>query len=126
MSLKTDITKYVATQLGLPTDDRSIKKLKITLWKNIRDKELGGLTLTEAGFNALKDSDIKYYRIRLDEKPTERYTSRTILELDKFIPCPWYYNDKNDIFVFNELVAVQLALCSGNFIQFARMQSEIH
>jgi len=114
MNQKIEITKYIAEQFKLPTDDKSIRKMVPTWWFNPRKKEMGGLRLTDEGFARLS-AHIKSYKVMFDE-PVE-YTNQVVIWLDKFINCPWYVT-KKEIFVFNETTAVQLVLFSGNITRF--------
>ena len=52
MNQKLKITKIVAEQLGLATDDRSLNNLRQVFWSNPRLKKKGGLGLTEKGFES--------------------------------------------------------------------------
>jgi hypothetical protein len=121
MKQKIEITKYVAEQLKLATDDRSIKKIIPVFWQNPRDKEKGGLRLTDKGFESLKEADIKVHRVRFEE-PVQ-YTNQLIIWLDNFIDCPWYVTNR-EIFVFSEKMAVQLVLFSGNIAKFSAAKAK--
>ena len=120
MNQKIDITKYVATQFGLPTDDKSINRLLPQWWYNPRKKETGGLRLTDEGFARLT-AYIRSHKIDFDEPIT--YTNQLIIWLDKFIDCPWYVT-KKEIFVFNEKTAVQLVLFSGDIARFSAAKAK--
>jgi hypothetical protein len=120
MNQQTDITKYIAKQFDLPTDDKSIRKLLPTWWFNTRKKERGGLRLTDEGFARLS-AHIKVHRVVLDE-PVE-YTNQLIIWLDNLITCPWYVTS-TEIFVFNENVAVQLVLFSGNITRYTAAKAK--
>ena len=121
MKQKIEITKYVAEQLQLATDEKSIKKLIPVFWQNPRDKEKGGLRLTDKGFESLKLADIKVHRVRF-EQPVQ-YTNQLIIWLDNFIDCPWYITNR-EIFVFSEKMAVQLVLFSGNIAKFSAAKAK--
>lgn len=121
MKQKIEVTKYVAEQLKLATDEKSIKKLIPVFWQNPRDKEKGGLRLTDKGFEKLKEADIKVHRIRFEE-PVQ-YTNQLIIWLDNFIDCPWYITNR-EIFVFSEKMAVQLVLFSGNIAKFSAAKAK--
>jgi hypothetical protein len=121
MKIKIEITKYVATQLGLDTSDKSIRKFKQIWWKNPRIKDHGGLRLTEEGYDSLIKVGIKSHHIKFD--PIPDYTNQEIIWLDNFIDCPWYVT-KKEIFVFSEKMAIQLVLFSGNIKKFAYAKAE--
>jgi hypothetical protein len=120
MNQKIDLTKYVAEHSGLPTDEKSIRKLVAQWWQNPRKKEKGGLRLTDEGFARLT-TQIKAHRVRFDH-PVE-YTNQLIIQLDNFIDCPWYVSNK-EIFVFSEKMAVQLVLFSGNIAKFSSAKAK--
>jgi hypothetical protein len=121
MKIKIELTKHVATQLGMETSDKSIRKLKQIWWKNPRIKDKGGLRLTEEGYDSLIKAGIKSHHIKFD--PVSEYTNQEIIWLDNFIDCPWYVT-KKEIFVFSEKMAIQLVLFSGNIKKFAYAKAE--
>jgi hypothetical protein len=120
MNQKIDITKYIAEQSGLPTDEKSIRKLIAQWWQNPRNKEKGGLRLTDEGFSRLT-TQFTAHKVRFEE-PVE-YTNRLIIQLDNFIDCPWYITNKA-VFVFNDKMAVQLVLFSGNIAKFSTAKAK--
>ena len=115
MNQKIEITKYVAEKSGLSTDEKSIRKLVTAWWQNPRKKEKGGLRLTDEGFARLT-AHFTAHKVRFED-PVE-YTNRLIIQLDNFIDCPWYITNKA-VFVFNDKMAVQLVLFSGNIAKFS-------
>ena len=120
MNQKSDITKYVAEQFGLSTDEKSIRKLTAQWWQNPRKKEKGGLRLTDEGFARLT-AHFTAHKVRFED-PVE-YTNRLIIQLDNFIDCPWYITNKA-VFVFNDKMAVQLVLFSGNIAKFSTAKAK--
>ena len=121
MTLNTDITKKVLESQGLVADDKRVKQTIPTWWANPRQKETGGLRLTEQGFNCFQQADIKAHRIKF-EQPVQ-YTNQLIIWLDNFIDCPWYVTNK-EIYVFGEKMAVQLVLFSGNIAKFGAAKAK--
>ena len=119
MNQKIDITKYVADQMGLGTDDRIIRRLVATWWQNTRKKDKGGLRLTEKGFECLSEH-IKSHKVRFQEEFI--YSNQLVIWLDHFIDCPWYLTNKA-IFVFDDKIAIQLVLFSGNIEKFSRAKA---
>jgi hypothetical protein len=115
MNQKIEITKYIAEQEKLSTDPNSIKKYLRLWWQNPRSKEVGGLKLTEQGFNLISKY-IKSYEIRYENK--FQYTNQLILRLDNYITCPWFTTERG-IYVFNETMAIQMVLFSGNIQKFS-------
>jgi hypothetical protein len=119
MNPKHEITKAVLEFLELPADDRRIKQTILTWWVNPRNKDKGGLRLTDQGFDCLAKAGIKHYELKFDE-PIE-YTNELIIWIDQNIDCPFYITNKK-IWVFGEKLAVQLVLFSGNIAKFHRAQ----
>lgn len=120
---KLEITKYLAEQWGLDTDQKSLKKLIILWWQNPRNKPKGGLRFTDEGF-ARASSHIKFHKVDIDENID--YNNQLIIRLDNLIECPWYLNTKH-IFLFDEKIAVQMILFSGNIARFtaARVKNRL-
>jgi hypothetical protein len=115
MNQKTDITKYVIAQRGLSMDDKQLRALLATWWFSTRKKENGGLRLTDQGFDCLSKY-IKFHRVSFQEE--FHYNNQLVIWLDRFINCPWYLAN-NEIYVFDEKMAVQLVLFNGNIEKFA-------
>lgn len=120
MNLKFDLTKYIAELENLPVDEKSIRQHIIHWWQNPRIKEKGGLKLTDEGF-ARFTRHIKAHQIKLDTQV--EYTNQMILRLDNFITCPWYIS-KKDVWVFDDKMAVQLVLFSGNIAKFTSAKAK--
>lgn len=119
MNQKLKITHYVAEQLGLGVDKKSIRNLLQVFWQNFRIKEKGGLGLTDKGFESLIKADIKYHKVDFDE-PIE-VNNALILWIDRNIDCPFYITHKS-IYLFGERMAIQLVLFSGNLQKMQRAQ----
>jgi hypothetical protein len=110
--LKRSLTNIFLNQAGLNTDEETLKKALIGWWKNPRQKTEGGLALTEEGFNFLSGVlGLKSYKIPFPKD--FQLTTQILLFMDQHIDCPHYYNKKN-IVVFNERVACELLLFSGD------------
>jgi len=117
MNQKIEITRYAAEQLGLPTDDKSIRNHKRLWWQNLRIKDRGGLQLTTTGYKTLVQAGIRDLKVKYDAK--FEYNNQFILMLDNHIEVPWYITPKA-IHVFNDRLAVQLVLFSGNIERLIR------
>ena len=117
MNQKIEITRYAAEQLGLPTDERSIRNHKRLWWQNLRIKDRGGLQLTTAGYKTLVQAGIRDLKVKYDAQ--YEYNNQFILMLDNHIEVPWYITPKA-IHVFNDRLAVQLVLFSGNIERLIR------
>lgn len=121
MYKKNEITRYIAEQSGLPTDEKSLRKFNASWWQNTRMKEKGGLKLTDEGFANLTRY-VKPHCVRFFENDID-YTNQLILRLDNFITCPWYLS-KKEIYVFDDKMAVQLVLFSGNIKKFTTAKAK--
>ena len=119
MNQKIKITKYVAEQIALSTDEKYLKQLLPIWWQNPRIKEKGGLRLTEQGFDCLTKADIKCHRVGF-EGPV-LVNNSLLLWLDRAIDCPFYIT-RDEIYLFGERMAVQLVLFSGDLQRMQRAQ----
>lgn len=119
MNPKHEITKVVLESLGLPADEKRIKKTIPTWWFSTRIKDKGGLRLTEQGFDCLRKADIKCYEVKFDEPIV--VTNELIIWIDQNIDCPFFLTNRQ-IWVFGERTAIQLVLFSGNIAKFHRAQ----
>ena len=123
MSIKTDLTKLVASELNLAIDEKSLRKFVTLWWKNPRKKLKGGLRLTKEGFESLDRAGIAYHKILLNSPIGT--TNQMVIWLDKLIDCPWYLTDGGKhIFIFGDKIAVQLILFSGNVDKFINAKAE--
>ena len=121
MNQKFNITKAVLNSLGLVADDKRVKQTIPIWWTNPRKKEKGGLRLTDQGFECLQKADIKFYRVQFEQKL--EYTNQLVIRLDRYIDCPFYITNK-EIYVFNEKMAIQLVLFSGNIAHFTSIKAK--
>lgn len=125
MNRKNEITSKVLALSNPNYTKKDFSAAKCAWWRNPRTKDQGGLQLTDQGFEALAKADIKYYKVRLDEKFRPRDV-RTILWLDHYINCPfWFDRHTNSIIVFDERTAVQIILFSGSIKKMLRAADRI-
>ena len=117
MNLKLKITKIVAEQLNFPVDDKSIDKLRRTIWLNPRLKNKGGLGLTDQGYESLLKADIKCHRVVFEDPMF--LSNALLLWIDNNIDCPFYLTPK-EIYLFGERMAIQLILFSGSLEKIQR------
>jgi hypothetical protein len=116
MDQKHHLTKIVSTQLGWPTDAKTLEKNHVLLWQNPRKKSQGGMRLTDEGFATFTEKmDMKSYDIEFPKEFT--LTNQVTIWLDRFVDGP-YYITKKSIVVFKEKTAVQLILFSGDVQKF--------
>jgi hypothetical protein len=110
--------------MELDASDERVRKTIPTWWYSTRQKEQGGLRLTDQGFEAFQKAEIQSYKVNFSEPV--HFTNQLMLWLDNFIDCPFYLRNK-EIYVFSEKMAVQLVLFSGNVYKYsaakARRQS---
>ena len=113
---KTTLTKIFLKQSELAVSAANIKEHMHLWWINTREKDVGGLRLTEAGFDHLEGKlGIEFYSITL---PADFViTTQTIIYLDQFIDCP-YYLDGRRIAVTDQRKATELALFSGDLTKY--------
>lgn len=121
MSQKIEITKKILEIICPENSEKYFKNCIQTWWTNPRQKEKGGLQLTAEGYSAFIKADIKPYHIGFTESP--QYTSQLILRLDQLVDTPFYIG-KKEVVVFDERMAVQLVLFSGNIFQFTSVKAK--
>ena len=119
---KIEITKYLAENEGLSIEDPYVRKLISAWWQNPRLKETGGLRLTEKGFEIMSNH-FKSHMVRFEETSKMKFNNQLIVRLDNFISCPWYINNKA-VWVFDDKMAIQLVLFSGNIEKFATAKAK--
>ncbi len=109
---KETYTKVFLKQAEIAISDVTIKEYMSKLWQNIRVKDQGGLRLTDAGIEFLKDKlELATYEIPFPKD--FELTTNTIIWLDQFIDCP-YWLCKYSIEVTDEKKALELHLFSGD------------
>lgn len=112
MDIKDTYTSVFLKAAGLETDPDTVKKYKTVWWYNQRNKESGGLRLTEHALEFIeKYATIKTYKI---DFPKEfAFTPQVLVWLDNFIDSPYFITKKN-ITVLREKAAFELYLFSGD------------
>ena len=115
MSNKTTFTKIFLKELGKTNNDISVQEHIHRWWYNTRNKDVGGLRLTEEGYEVVKESGIATYDIPYPRDMP--MTTNVIIFLDQFIDCPYYLTNRS-ITVTNEKKAVELTLFSGDLRKY--------
>ena len=116
LDTKSQLTKIVSEHLGWPADAKSLQKNHAVLWQNPRKKDIGGMRLTEQGYEVFTTQmEMKSYDIEFPKDFT--LTNQVMIWLDRFIDGPWHITKKS-IVVFKEKTAVQLILFSGDVQKF--------
>lgn len=112
MTGKKEYTKVFLESAGTIVEEKIIEEKNKFWWWNLREKEQGGLRLTEDAISFIEqDAKIKTYKIPFPDNLT--ITPQILLWLDNFIECP-YYITKKDITVLKEKSAFELYLFSGD------------
>jgi hypothetical protein len=122
MNQKDQITHKILELLGLAADDKSFKRYRKEWWVNPRNKDQGGLKLTDAGWIAIESAKIKHHKIKLENNL--EHTNQTLIKLDRYMDCPWYIQRQN-IYVYSERMAVQLILFTGNLQKFINAKTKV-
>lgn len=115
MNWKEIYTKLFLKELGHPVSEISLKQYMPLWWQNTRNKNNGGLRLTDDGLEALTSIGLAVYEIPFPKEMP--LTAQVIIFLDQFIDCP-YYLSKESITVTNERKAVELTMFSGDLRKY--------
>ena len=109
---KDAYTKAFLQAAEIPITEKTIKDYKAVWWWNFRNKDQGGLRLTEHALEFIEEyAKIKTYKI---EFPKEfAFTPQVLLWLDNYIDSPFFVNKKH-IIVMKEKAAFELYLLSGD------------
>jgi hypothetical protein len=121
MNPKIEITEKVLKILNPEYTETDYKLAARSWWQNPRHKDSGGMRLTDLGYNSLNRAGIKDHFVKFYEPIL--YTNQLVVWLDNFIECPFYLSKKG-IHVFNEKMAVQLVLFSGNIAKFSAAKAK--
>lgn len=115
MTNKVTYTKLFLKELGKSYNDINVKEHLPLWWYNTREKEEGGLRLTEEGFDVINQIGLQIYDIPYPKDMP--ITTQIIIFLDKFIDCPYYLTNRS-ITVTNERKAIELGLFSGDLRKY--------
>ena len=112
MNWKETYTKVFLKQAGIAISESSLAEYMPVWWQNTREKDSGGLRLTEAGLLFLMEKiELATYDIHFP--PDFKITTQVVIFLDKFIDCPYFLTNKG-LTVTNEKKALELHLFSGD------------
>jgi hypothetical protein len=115
MNWKETYTKVFLRELGKGIEESNVKQYLPVWWKNTREKDTGGLRLTDAGYEVIQEIGLATYDIPFPKDMP--LTTQVIIFLDQFIDCP-YVLFNNSILVMNERKAVELTLFSGDIRKY--------
>jgi hypothetical protein len=112
MDTKDAYTKVFLQAANIDADQDTIKKYKSVWWWNFRNKDSGGLRLTEEALNFIQEyAKIKTYKIDFPKEFS--FTPQVLVWLDNFIDSPFFITKKH-IVVLKEKSAFELYLFSGD------------
>jgi hypothetical protein len=120
MNKKEIYTKIFLKEMSKSTDSVTLKQYMPIWWQNTREKDIGGLRLTDEGFNALKSIELATYDVPYPKDMP--LTTQVIIFLDQFIDCPYYLTNRS-ITVTNEKKAVELSLFSGDIRKYGLVKA---
>jgi len=120
MNKKEIYTKIFLKEMSKSTDSVTLKQYMPIWWQNTREKDIGGLRLTDEGFNALKSIELATYDVPYPKDMP--LTTQVIILLDQFIDCPYYLTNRS-ITVTNEKKAVELSLFSGDIRKYGLVKA---
>ena len=112
MDFKDAYTKVFLQAANIDADQDTIKKYKSVWWWSFRNKDSGGLRLTEEALNFIQEyAKIKTYKIDFPKEFS--FTPQVLVWLDNFIDSPFFITKKY-IVVMKEKSAFELYLFSGD------------
>jgi hypothetical protein len=115
MISKTDYTKKFLKSAGLEVSDEIIKQKLFEWWYNVRDKDQGGMRLTDDGLEFVKvNVGLKTYEIRLPGHVV--LIPQLLIWLDQQMNFPFHIN-KKEITVISEKEAFEIYLFSGDVMK---------
>jgi hypothetical protein len=120
MNWKETYTKLFLKELGKSVNEATLKEYMPLWWSNLRNKDKGGLRLTDTGYEILKQIDLATYDIPYPKDMP--LTTQVIIFLDQFIDCPYYLSTRS-ITVTNEKKAVELSLFSGDLRKYGLVKA---
>lgn len=115
MNWKEAYTKIFLKELGQSISEANVKQYMPLWWQNTRNKDTGGLRLTETGYEMLQEIGLATYDVPYPKDMP--LTTQVIIFLDQFIDCPYYLTNRS-ITVTNEKKAVELTLFSGDLRKY--------
>ena len=115
MNWKEAYTKIFLIELGQSISEANVKQYMPLWWQNTRNKDTGGLRLTETGYEMLQEIGLATYDVPYPKDMP--LTTQVIIFLDQFIDCPYYLTNRS-ITVTNEKKAVELTLFSGDLRKY--------
>ena len=116
MSWKETLTKVFLKNSNIAVTEATLKEYLPLWWQNTREKNEGGLRLTDDGYIHLTENlDLQTYEVPFPKD--FKLTTQVIIFLDKFINCP-YYLSSYSIIVTDEKKDMELHLFSGDLRKY--------
>jgi hypothetical protein len=121
MISKETYTKIFLTQKEKSTDAANVKLHLHKWWQSHRNKDSGGLRLTEEGFNFLTtELDLKSYEIPFTESID--LSPQVIIFFDRHMDCP-YFLTNSAIIVFSEKKSFELYMFSDDIRKYGLVKA---
>lgn len=103
---------YSSVFLKAAEQNQDLEKVKSSWWYNLRNKNEGGLRLTDQGLLFIKEeAKLKTYEIEIPKEV--KITAQILIWLDHYIKSPWHLQ-KHIITVISEKSAFELYMFSGD------------
>jgi|TARA_B100001093_G_scaffold519080_1_gene606370 hypothetical protein len=121
MNWKENYTKIFLKTANKSIDEATVKQHISIWWQNTRSKDIGGLRLTESGYNFITEElELQTYQVPYPKDFD--FTTNVIIWMDQFIDCP-YYLDRQGIVVTSEKKAMELHLFSGDVRKYGLIKA---
>lgn len=112
MDRKDSYTKVFLKAASADTSEKSIKDFRAIWWYSTREKEVGGLRMTDNCLEFVETkSEIKTYEIEIPKELV--INAQILIWLDQYIDSPWHIT-KRRMKVLSEKTAFELYLFAGD------------
>ena len=112
MDRKDSYTEVFLKAAGADTSEKSIKDFRAIWWYSTREKEVGGLRMTDNCLEFVETkSEIKTYEIEIPKELV--INAQILIWLDQYIDSPWHVT-KRRMKVLSEKTAFELYLFAGD------------
>ena len=112
MNWKEAYTKIFLKEVDKSVNESTLQEYMPVWWQNTRNKDSGGLRLTDAGIEFVTE-EIELTTYDVPFPKDFKLTSNVLVWLDEFIDCP-YWLGTHGMIVTNEKKALELHLFSGD------------
>jgi hypothetical protein len=121
MISRETFTKIFLQQKDKSVDDANIKHHMYKWWQSHRSKDVGGLRLSDDGFDFLiNELELKMYEVPFTE-PIE-LSPQTIIFFDRNMDCPYYLTNQS-ITVFSERKSFELYMFSDDIRKYGLVKA---